>query len=80
MNILQIILFGIATSLVALGLLFSIICVASDSWIAYDYGTIEGNQGLWKNCTTIAGDTTCIKFDGTVCKLASCCYFCLLTS
>ena len=79
MNVLRIALFGIASSLVALALLFSIICVATDSWTAYDYGSFKGNTGLWKSCVTISGDSRCIKFDGNLAKcvsyLYSCCHF-----
>ena len=78
---LRIALFAIATGLVIIAWIFSIICVATDSWLAYDLGTFEGkgNEGLWKVCRMISnsGDTTCQKIDDTFRKL-HCCYFCLL--
>ena len=67
MNALRLALFGVATGSVALALLFSIICVATDSWIAFEFeiGDVNGNLGLWKGCVTIGGDSTCVK----ICKL-----------
>ena len=70
-NPLRIALLGIATGLVILAWIFSIICVATDSWFAYDSDTsISVSQGLWKQCVTVTllgqTETSCTKID---CKL-----------
>ena len=60
MNILQVALFGIANSLVAVASVFSIICVATDSWITYELGPIQGNLGLWRSCLELGDqDSEC---------------------
>ena len=79
-NPLRIALLGIATGLMILAWILSIICVATDSWLVYDSdGVISASQGLWKTCITLLGQTICTKIG---CKLYvciySCCYFCLL--
>ena len=65
-NPLRIALLGIATGLVILAWILSIICVATDSWFAYDSDGVSASRGLWKTCATFLGQTICTKIG---CKL-----------
>ena len=62
-NIVQVALLGIGICLVAIASLFSIICVATDSWITFELSDIRGNLGLWRYCEKVEDEqNVCEEF------------------